>query len=124
MKKLFTIATLLLLTSCASIATGDRQIVAIETPNCEGADCTLKNEQGEYYAKSTPSSITINRSASSIFLECSKGKYKETVTIESDTKAMAFGNLVAGGIVGAAIDMSTGAAYVYPDVLTNPLKCK
>jgi len=31
---------------------------------------------------------------------------------------MAFGNIIAGGIIGAGIDMSTGAAYDYPSLIT------
>ncbi|MCB1784026.1 MAG: hypothetical protein KDI13_08510 [Alphaproteobacteria bacterium] len=124
MKKLLTLATLFILTSCASIVSGDQQIVSVETPNCDQASCKLTNEQGTYYVSQTPGTVTINRSASPIFLECKKEDTVETVTVESGTKGMAFGNILAGGIIGAAVDMNTGAAYVYPDVLVNPVECK
>ncbi len=32
--------------------------------------------------------------------------------------------IIAGGIIGAAVDMGTGAAYVYPNVFTNPYQCQ
>ena len=38
--------------------------------------------------------------------------------VKSGTKAMAFGNILFGGIIGAAVDTSTGAAYDYPDLIT------
>ena len=124
MKKYFTLIALFVLTSCASIVSGDQQIVSVETPNCSKASCKLNNEQGTYYVTQTPGTVTVNRSASPIFLECKKNDIVETATIESGTKAMAFGNILAGGVIGAAVDMSTGAAYIYPDVLINPLECK
>jgi hypothetical protein len=30
---------------------------------------------------------------------------------------MAFGNILFGGFIGAGVDMSTGAAYDYPDLI-------
>ncbi len=123
-KEIFIIPLALLLCSCASIVSGDQQIVSVETPECESAKCKLTNEQGTYYLTETPGTVTVNRSASPIFLECHKDEVKETVTVESGTKAMAFGNIIAGGVIGAAVDMSTGAAYLYPDVFINPIVCK
>ena len=37
--------------------------------------------------------------------------------VKSSTKGMAFGNILLGGFIGAGVDMSTGAAYDYPDIL-------
>ena len=123
LKKLLILPIIFTLCSCASIVSGDQQIVSVETPECDKAKCKLTNEQGTYYLSETPGTVTVNRSASPIFLECTKNDLKETVTVESGTKAMAFGNIIAGGVIGAAVDMSTGAAYLYPDVLTNPIVC-
>lgn len=36
------------------------------------------------------------------------------LTAKSSTKGMAFGNILFGGIIGAGVDISTGAAYDYP----------
>ncbi|MGH7102245.1 MAG: hypothetical protein ACREFJ_07590, partial [Acetobacteraceae bacterium] len=43
------------------------------------------------------------------------------VTDASSTKGMAFGNILFGGLIGAAIDVSDGAAYVYPALITVPM---
>lgn len=40
------------------------------------------------------------------------------MTIKSSAKGMAYGNILAGGIIGAAVDMGTGAAYDYPSLIT------
>jgi hypothetical protein len=40
-----------------------------------------------------------------------------TVYAKSDTKGMVFGNILLGGVVGAGVDIATGAAYDYPEVI-------
>ncbi|MDE4130609.1 hypothetical protein PXK18_18350 [Phaeobacter gallaeciensis] len=112
-----------LFTACASIVEGDQQSVSVETPDCPKAKCVLSNEQGSYYISSTPSSVIVNKSRSPLSVKCSKNDYDELISIESGTEGVAFGNILAGGIIGAAVDMSTGAAYVYPPTIQNPLDC-
>src|SRR6478609_7378453 len=34
---------------------------------------------------------------------------------------MAFGNILFGGVIGVGVDVATGAAYDYPDVISIPL---
>ena len=38
--------------------------------------------------------------------------------MNSSTKAMAFGNILFGGPIGAGVDMASGAAYDYPNLIT------
>ncbi|MFC7513877.1 hypothetical protein ACFQUU_02545 [Herbaspirillum sp. GCM10030257] len=38
--------------------------------------------------------------------------------VKSSTKSMAFGNIIFGGIIGAAVDTSSGAAYDYPTLIS------
>ncbi len=113
----------LILGACASIVEGDNQIMSVETPNCENAKCKLTNEQGTYFVSETPGTVSINKSASPLIIECGKAGKKEIMSVESGTEGMAFGNILAGGIIGAAVDMSTGAAYVYPTSVQHPLEC-
>lgn len=40
------------------------------------------------------------------------------ISAKSSTKGMAFGNIIFGGIIGAGVDISTGAAYDYPTLIT------
>lgn len=39
-------------------------------------------------------------------------------SVKSSTKAMAFGNIIFGGVIGAGVDVATGAAYDYPTMIT------
>jgi phosphoketolase len=38
--------------------------------------------------------------------------------VNSSTKGMAFGNILFGGPIGAGVDMASGAAYDYPNLIT------
>jgi len=126
MKKMPVLLVLLFLTACSSIVKGDRQQVMIDTPNCPSAQCLLQNEQGAYYVHSTPGVINVNKSATIMSVECEKNGIKETVTVGSDTEALAFGNAllpIDGLVLGSVVDMGTGAAYKYPKLIVNPLSC-
>lgn len=112
----------MILTGCASMTTGQNQTLSVQT--CpEGAKVTLKNDKGTWYIPKTPGSVTILRAYSDLQILCEKeGYHPKTVAVKSSTKAMAFGNLLAGGIVGAAVDVGTGAAYDYPSVIEVALE--
>jgi hypothetical protein len=46
---------------------------------------------------------------------------KGAISVQSSTAGAAFDNIIAGGIIGAAVDMSSGAAYIYPSNVAVPL---
>ena len=110
--------------SCASITQGSTQIITIETPNCPGASCKIFHDEGTYYVNKTPATIVVNRSASQLRVNCSYGDVSTAMTDESSIEGMAFGNILIGGILGGGIDMATGAAYQYPQIISHPLICK
>ncbi|MEO8714667.1 MAG: hypothetical protein ABI369_06615 [Acetobacteraceae bacterium] len=107
---------------CASIVGGSTQslsVTAVANGNdVAGAQCTLTNDKGVWYV-STPGSLAVHRSYGDMNVKCSKEGYAANVaSVPSSTKAMAFGNILFGGLIGAGIDMSTGAAYDYPSPIT------
>jgi len=124
MKQLTLILLLFTLNACASIVEGDTQSLSLATPNCPNAQCKLTNEQGTFYINGTPGTVTVNKSTSPMSIICTKGEKSEMISVESGTESMSFGNILFGGIIGAGVDMSTGAAYVYPDHIEHPLSCK
>jgi hypothetical protein len=61
----------------------------------------------------------VRRSYDDLIVRCEKETYEPGfVTVKSFTKAMAFGNILFGGIVGGAVDVASGAAYDYPSLIT------
>jgi len=110
-----------LLAGCASIVSGTNQVVSVETRENElaspGANCKLTNSKGTYYV-TTPGTVTVNRAYGDISVRCDKdGQEPGLATVKSTTKAMAFGNILIGGAIGAAVDAGSGAAYDYPELI-------
>lgn len=111
------------LSGCASIVSGSNQSISVDTPGCEGAACQLTNDKGTWYVKS-PGSVTVSRAYGPLSVACNKeGFGRATTSVNSSTKAMAFGNIIFGGIIGAGVDIGTGAAYDYPVTISVPLVC-
>lgn len=82
------------------------------------AICKLSNDKGTWFV-TTPGSVVVNRSYNDLIVRCEKeGVEPGLVTAKSSTKGMAFGNILFGGIIGAGVDISTGAAYDYPPLFT------
>jgi uncharacterized protein YceK len=111
-----------LLYGCASIVTGQNQVVSIETSPHKEASCELQNDKGKWFISSTLGTVMINRSYDNLVVSCQKDEKKGNVYVKSSTKGMAFGNILVGGLIGTAVDCSTGAAYDYPSIITVALK--
>ncbi|HQT66192.1 MAG TPA: hypothetical protein PLC74_01170 [Acetobacteraceae bacterium] len=121
-KSLFNLLPMIALAGCASIVDGSNQTLSVTTLSgnqpVSGASCELKSNKGTWYV-TTPGTVTVHRGYDALNATCTKAGYQTaTQAFDSTTKGMAFGNLLFGGVIGAGVDMSTGAAYDYPDVLT------
>jgi len=125
MKFVFRLAAIAAVTQfvgCASIVNGQNQSVSVEalasSEKVTGASCKLSNDKGVWYI-TTPGSTTVQRSYSDLSVKCEKdGLDPGLLSAKSSTKAMAFGNILFGGVIGAGVDMATGAAYDYPPLIS------
>lgn len=105
----------LYVTGCASITAGTTQSVAVNTPSKDGAECKLSNEKGSWTIPKTPGATTVTKAYGDLTVACEHvDGSKGSTSVTSSTAGAAFGNIIAGGIIGAAVDMGSGAAYVYP----------
>lgn len=109
---------LVALPGCATIWMGPDQTVRLET-NPAGATCTLDRtgvRVGEVPA--TPGSLLLSRSASDLWVTCSKPGYS-TVDWRSGSafNGVTLGNLAIGGVLGLTVDAVTGANFNYADTI-------
>lgn len=116
------LAVVSMTTGCASIVNGQNQSLSVDTKNksqaVAGANCKLSNNKGTWYITS-PGSTVVQRSYEDLSVLCEKeGLQPGLASVKSYTKPMAFGNILFGGIVGAGVDMASGAAYDYPPLVT------
>lgn len=108
---------------CASIVSGHNQSVSVETRSKQGqsvlsANCKLSNNKGTWFVTS-PGSVTVSRSFEDLLVNCEKeNQMPGLASVKSSTKGMAFGNIIFGGVIGAGVDIATGAAYDYPTMIT------
>lgn len=125
MNRIYLLIFILFVNSCASITKGQSQVLSIDTPNCPGATCRISNNEGTYYINRTPGTVTINKSGSNLNIVCgTPGSSEQAISTDSSVDGMSWGNILIGGIIGAAVDVGTGAAYEYPSLITHPLDCR
>lgn len=123
--RLLPLLSLVLLGGCASIVDGTNQSLSVDTisqgKELAGAQCALTNDKGTWFV-ATPGTVTVHRSYDAMNVKCTDAGYAPAITTStSSTKPMAFGNILFGGLIGAGVDISTGAAYDYPKLITVPM---
>lgn len=106
---------------CASITGSKNQPVSVSAIHngkpLDGADCVLTNDKGTWFVKS-PGSTVIQKSGSDLTITCSKdGIPTGSTAAKSSANGSVWGNILFGGIIGYAVDASTGAAFDYPTSL-------
>jgi hypothetical protein len=108
------IASVSLLTGCATITRGTTQMVALDTPGAPGAKCTLTSSAIGKVDIVTPANVTLQKGSDNIAVRCQKQCFSDGVgVIGTSAEAMAAGNLIAGGIIGLGVDAASGAMNKY-----------
>jgi hypothetical protein len=112
-----TVAALLACTlsgACASIIEGRSQQIFVNT-NPAGADCGLYRQGTRLgIVQNAPGSILIEKTKTDIWMACVKPGYQmATYLNHSGVAGATWGNIVAGGLVGWAIDSASGADNKY-----------
>jgi hypothetical protein len=108
-----------LLTGCASVSQGLNQPIRIDVLSPTGqalpdADCRATNDKGSIKARSNHP-IGLRRSRADLLVQCVlPGQGRATGTAISRPNLGFAGNLMLGGVFGAALDDSNGTAYTYP----------
>ncbi len=116
------IALALTFSGCASIVEGTDQSVTVQT-NPSGASCELKRDGTVIgVVNPTPGTVNVDKSKDDIAVLCKKEGYQDgSGAFSSEFQGMTFGNLLFGGIIGVAVDASSGAMHEYPASVTVTL---
>lgn len=109
-----------LLAGCASVTQGTTQAITV-TAVCEGrivqdANCEVANDKGRWEVK-TPGSVVVQKAYGDLVAVCRKGGASGTSKFVSKANDGAWGNIFVGGLIGYAIDSSSGAGFTYPTEL-------
>jgi hypothetical protein len=120
--KLSLLATALLLQiGCASITGSRNQPISVTTTHegkpIVGAYCTLVNDKGTFYVN-TPGTVTVLKAYGDMSATCKKEESHVGASVfQSASEGAVWGNVLAGGLIGYAIDAGTGAGFSYPPTL-------
>ena len=114
-----------MLGACATIVEGTDQTVTVITDPPD-AVCTLTREgQVVAVANPTPATVSLDKSQGNISITCEKsGYFNGASALSSEFKAMTFGNIIFGGIIGVGVDAASGAMHEYPESVTVVLSPK
>jgi uncharacterized protein YceK len=109
------------LSGCATIIDGSHQSVSVSTTPAQGAACTLKNSEGTWFLTS-PGSVDVHKTKNDLTVTCTKDGFQPGSQVAvSKFGGATFGNILAGGIIGAGVDAASGANYYYDSPITIPL---
>ncbi len=109
------------LSGCATIVDGSSQSMSVSTTPVQGAACTLTNSEGTWYVTS-PGSTQVHKTKNDLTVTCTKDGYQPGSQVAvSKFGGATFGNIVAGGGIGALVDAASGANYYYDSPLIVPL---
>lgn len=108
------------LTGCATIMHGSTQTIAIST---DPPDAMVRVGGNTF---KSPAQVTLRRDADYIVTAEKDGHETAQGTLKHSVHWPTFlGNIIFGGLIGWAIDFSSGSAYVLePENITVPLKPK
>ena len=120
-KRLVLVASILLMVGCASITGSRNQPISVTTTHegkpVVGAYCTLANDKGTWYVN-TPGSVVILKAYGDMSATCKKDEtHVGATTFQSANEGATWGNILAGGLIGYAVDAGTGAGFSYPPTL-------
>lgn len=105
------------MTGCASITGSRNQPVSVtctsEGKPVNGANCSLMNDKGQWFV-TTPGTVMIQKAYGDLAITCKKDEVSGVASFKSASEGAVWGNLIAGGLIGYAVDAGSGAGFSYP----------
>ena len=105
------------MTGCASITGSRNQPVSVtctsEGKPVNGANCSLMNDKGQWFV-TTPGTVMLQKAYGDLAITCKKDDATGAATFKSASEGAVWGNVIAGGLIGYAVDASSGAGFSYP----------
>ena len=115
----------LMLGACATIIEGNDQTVSVITYPPDARCELIRDGNAVAFVNPTPGTVSLEKSSADIIVRCAKdGHFDGLATLSSSLQGMTFGNLLFGGIIGVAVDASSGAMHEYQASVTVVLPPK
>ena len=119
MKNIFIpLASVALLSSCATAVDYQTQNMTIRTPGAENAKCHVQNEAMKYTIY-TDETVEIMKSPHDLVVSCmAPGNRQQTVHVKREVNDWVIANVANGFVPGAAYDYFSRGAFEYPETIT------
>jgi hypothetical protein len=119
LRSFFMWPAVVLLGGCASIFNDSNQTLTVRT-DCKrvvlNSSCSA-SVGGATFNFETPTRLTVPRTTDPLYVSCRGGLLAGVSTdVQPGLSAGFLGNVIAGGAVGAVIDLNTRRAFAYPSV--------
>lgn len=106
-----------LLSACASVINDDRQVVSVRA-TCAGksiaATCSAENSRGRWVFQA-PRDIVVPKDMYALRVTCKSVLVDQhTVQAPATLQGAVAGNVLLGGLIGAAFDVGSGRGLSYP----------
>ena len=112
--------TALLASGCASVLQGDSQAMHVTTycgQQILPSSCTASNSKGNW-SFHAPAHLLVQKAHDPLTIRCKSPYFAENVAhVPASPNPMLAGNLVFGGLIGAGVDLTTGAGFAYNTVV-------
>ena len=112
--------TAFLASGCASVVQGDSQAMHVTTycgQQILPASCTASNSKGNW-SFHAPAHLLVQKAHDSLTIRCKSPYFTQNVVhVPASPNPMLAGNLVFGGLIGAGVDLTTGAGFAYNTVV-------
>ncbi|MDB5416465.1 MAG: hypothetical protein JWR10_4800 [Rubritepida sp.] len=115
MLRIIALLGLVLTSACATITTGTSQSITVTSEPTQ-AICQVHREGLLVGAVNpTPGTLTVSRSSRDMTVRCERAGHQPGVAaLPANFQAMTLGNILFGGLIGLAVDASSGAISQYP----------
>lgn len=105
-----------LLGGCATLVSGDETDTQITTDPI-GASCELVGDNYNIIV-TTPANVQLDSDVAPVTITCNADGHIEEITeIDTSMDGTTFGNILAGGLIGFAVDAASGAGYKFPETV-------
>jgi hypothetical protein len=99
---------------CATVVTGTSQTINVTTEPSAAACQLARRGASLGIVNPTPGSLKVEKSSDDIDITCRKKGYLDaSARLPSTFQGWTLGNIVIGGVIGVAIDASSGAMHEY-----------
>lgn len=122
------LSSIIILSGCASVMHGDTQRLTVETRcghRSVPAQCSVQNSRGHWNI-TAPAHLTIKKDSDPLVISCASPFFgAQTVSVTPSASMALAANALFGGLLGAGVDVMSGAGLRYPHtVIVNYPGCR